>query len=457
MHAGIVPRLTPFLKALALLMALVPPSARAGTGEAVSSFELDNGLKIVVIEDHRAPVVTHMLWYRVGAADEPPGKSGIAHFLEHLMFKGTDKVGDGEFSRIVEANGGSDNAFTSQDYTAYFQRIAADRLELMMTMEADRMRNLRLDPAVVETERDVILEERNQRTENNPGALLREQLEAALYLNHPYGIPVIGWKHEMQGLTREDALAFYRRYYAPNNAVLVVAGDVSAPEVLAMARRIYGPIAPTVGLGPRQRPQEPPQRAERRVVLEDQRVSTPYVLRTYLAPERDPGDQRKAAALTLFAELLGGSGLTSFLGQELQLKRNIAVNTSAFYSGLSLDDTEFGVLVVPRPGISLAEAEAALDKSIGDFLERDIDPDHLARIKAQIRAQQIYARDSLSGLARRYGAALTSGLTVQDVQDWPDILNDITPQEILAAGREVLDRRHAVTAWLQKPQAEEDK
>ncbi|KKK63542.1 hypothetical protein LCGC14_2993230, partial [marine sediment metagenome] len=268
----------------------------------ISTFSLENGMDVVVLEDHRAPVVVQMVWYRVGAADEPAGVSGIAHYLEHLMFKGTDTVAPGEFSDVVAAQGGSDNAFTGQDYTAYFQRVAADRLDLMMKMEADRMRNLQLDGTDILTERQVILEERNQRTESDPGAMFSEQRDAAQYQNSPYGTPVIGWKHEVEQLELQDALDFYRTYYAPNNAILIVAGDVTPDEVRSLAETHYAPIPPTENLPERLRPQEPPQRAERRLVYEDARVAQPYVIRSYLAPERDPGEQDTAAALTLLAE-----------------------------------------------------------------------------------------------------------------------------------------------------------
>ena len=268
-----------FFAVLASVAAVFP--ARAAE---VTSFSLENGLDAVVIEDHRAPVVVHMLWYRAGAADEPPGQSGIAHFLEHLLFKATDELESGEFSRIVTENGGSDNAFTAWDHTAYHQRVAADRLELMMKMEADRMRNIRLTEDDIVTERDVILEERNERVESNPNALFSEQRYAALYLNHPYGIPIIGWKHEMERLDMDDALAFYEKFYAPNNAILIVAGDVDPEEVRVLAEKHYGPLRPTPGLGPRERPLEPPHLAPRRMVFEDPRISDPYVSRVYLAP-----------------------------------------------------------------------------------------------------------------------------------------------------------------------------
>jgi zinc protease len=237
------------LRAAAVLLFVSSPAL----AEKVTDFTLPNGLQVVVIEDHRAPVVVHMVWYRVGAADEPPGHSGIAHFLEHLMFKGTDDVPPGKFSEIVQAQGGNDNAFTSWDYTAYFQRVAADRLDLVMKLEADRMRDLRLLENDVTTERAVILEERTTRTDSDPAALFAEQTQAAQYLNHPYGIPIIGWRHEIEQLDRDDALAFYSRYYAPNNAVLVVAGDVKPDEVKRLADLHYGPLAPTEGLPPRVR------------------------------------------------------------------------------------------------------------------------------------------------------------------------------------------------------------
>ena len=442
---------------ITLSMAALAPLALSQPARAgeITTFGLENGLEVVVIEDHRAPVVVHMLWYRAGAADEPPGTSGIAHFLEHLLFKATDKIPSGEFSRIVERNGGTDNAFTVYDYTAYFQRVAADRLDLMMSLEADRMRNLRLTDEDIVTERDVILEERNQRTENNPGALFGEQRQAAQYLNHPYAIPIIGWKHEMQALSLDDALVFYRTHYAPNNAILIVAGDVLPGDVRAMAEKHYGPLAPTIDLPVRARPQEPPQTSPRRLTMEDARVGQPYVIRTYLAPERDSGDQRPAAALVLLAELLGGSGVTSFMGKRLQFDTQNAVYTGAFYRGLSFDDTTFGLIIVPSEGRSLMQAEADLDEVLAAFMVEGVDQDQLARIKMQIRASVIYADDSTQALARRYGAALTAGLTVDDIQAWPEVLQSVTPSEIMDAARGVFDMRNSVTGWLMKPEEEE--
>lgn len=421
------------------------------TAAEVTSFQLDNGMDVVVLEDHRAPAVTHMVWYRVGAADEVPGVSGIAHFVEHLLFKSTDSMASGELSEIVAANGGSDNAFTSYDYTAYFQRIAADRLELVMQMEADRMRNIKFIEDEVETERLVILEERNQRTDNDPGAQFSEQRRAAQYQNHGYGIPIIGWRHEMERLGVAEARAFYDRFYWPNNAVLIVAGDVEPDEVRALAETYYGVIPANPDLEPRVRPTEPPQLAERRIRFEDSRVSQPVVLRTYLAPERNSGDQGTAAALVLLSELLGGSSATSVLGQKLQFEERSAVYTSAYYSPTSLDATTFGFVVVPAATSTLEEAEASLDRVLAEFMKEGVDLDHLDRIKFQIRAARIYSEDNVGSLARRYGAALASGLTIEDIESWPDVLEAVTPEDIMAAAEMVFDRRNSVTGFLTRP------
>ena len=441
------------LMSAALPAALATASGAAGAREGVTDFTLENGMEVVVIENHRAPAVVHMVWYKAGSAEEQPGHSGVAHYLEHLLFKATDTLEAGEFSETVAANGGTDNAFTSFDYTAYFQRVAADRLDLMMEMEADRMRNLRIAQEDILVERDVVIEERAQRTDSDPASLFTEQRSAAQYLNHPYGRPVIGWLAEMENMSLEDVLAFYETYYAPNNAVLVVAGDVTPDEVRALAEAHYGPIPANPAIAERVRPQEPPQLAPRRMVFEDARIGQPYVVRTYLAPERDPGDQREAAALTLLADVLGGSPTTSVLGRRLQFETNEAVWTSAFYNGVNYDDTTFGLVIVPQDGVSLEDAEAALDREVAAFLDAGVDPAQLDRIKFQLRAAQVYADDDAGALARRYGAALTSGLTVADVEAWPDVLESITPEEVVEAGRRVFDPNRSVTGWLRQPEA----
>ena len=439
---------------LPTLIALLFATPLAAQNIPVTQFTLPNGMEAVVIEDHRAPIVTHMVWYKVGAADEALGKSGIAHFLEHLMFTGTDDIAEGDFSRIIEGLGGNDNAFTSSDYTGYFQTIAVEHLDLMMQMEADRMRDLILNDEAVAVEREVVLAERNQRTDSNPGSLFSEQRMAAQYLNHPYSIPVIGWRQEIQQLNLTDALAFYEKYYAPNNAILVVAGDVDPAEVEAMALKNYGPLVPSDGIVARVRPQEPPQLAARRLQFSDPRVSNPYVIRTYLAPERNSGNQTDAAALTVLAELLGGSGVTSVFGKALQLDEQIAVSTGAFYNGTSIDPDTFGVYIVPAPGVTLQDAEDKLDAVIAKFLTDGPDPAQLERIKTQVRASEIYALDNMAGIARRYGVGLTIGLTVDDITDWPKVLDAVSADDVMSAARKVFDKNSSVTGWLMQEAAE---
>ncbi|MBC6442282.1 MAG: insulinase family protein [Rhodobacteraceae bacterium] len=425
----------------------LPPAALAETGR-VSTFALPNGLQGVVIEDNRAPVVTHMLWYRAGAADEPVSKSGLAHFVEHLLFKGTRNLGPGAFDRIIRENGGQGNAFTSYDYTGYFQRVARDRLSLMMQLEADRMVNLVLDEEIVRIERDVVLEERTTRTDSDPGALLSEHRRAAQFMNHPYGLPIIGWRHEIEDLSLHDALDFYKTYYAPNNAILIVAGDVTPEEVKVLAEEYYGHLPRSETLPERVRPQEPPQISPRRLTYSDPRERQPYLVRSYLAPNRASGAQAGAAALTMLSYILGGTGVTSLLGEELQINRNTAVFSRAWYSGTSLDPDSFVIYAQPRPGVSLQELEDAIDAVIADLIANGFEAGKLDRLKARMRAEDIYKLDNHAGRARTYGRALTTGLTVEDVQSWPEILQAVTRKDIMAAAAKVFDINKSVTSWM---------
>lgn len=428
--------------AFALALLLAAPASAAGP----QHFFLDNGLEVVVIEDRRAPVAVSMIWYRVGAADDPAGQSGIAHYLEHLMFKATETLESGEFDRIVESNGGQHNAFTSWDYTAYHQRVAVDRLETMLAMEADRMVNLRLDRSDWLPERDVILRERGQTLESNPDRVFGEQMRAALFQNHPYGRPIIGWRHEMETLTGEIATAFYRVHYAPDNAILVVAGDVAAADVLAMAQRNFGPI-PAASTPPRLRPTEPPQHAERRLIMRDDRVGQPYVNRLYLTPVRRPGEQRQAAALQVLAALLGGSSQTSVLERRLTYDEGVSISVWAGYSGLAVDHGTFTLGIMPVSGVTLQQAEDALDRVLAEFIATGVDAAQLERVRMQIRAEAIYELDDAAARARGVGSALAVGLTLGDYSAWLDDLAQVTEAEIIAAARQ-LDRRASVTGWL---------
>src|SRR6202008_4845404 len=297
-----------FAAALLVPLALAASSAFAQTtftSEPPTSFTLPNGLQVLIIQDHRTPVVTQMVWYKVGSADETPGKSGLAHFLEHLMFKGTAKHPAGEFSQTVLKVGGNENAFTSVDYTGYFQRVPRDQLGRMMEFEADRMTGLVLKDENVLPERDVVLEEYNMRVANNPEARLNEQIMAALYLNNPYHRPVIGWHHEIEKLNREDALAFYHRFYAPNNAILVIAGDTDVNEVRPLVEKNFAGIPAQPAIPARRiRPQEPEQVAPRTVTLADPHVEQPSMKRSYLVPSATTAAPGESAALDVLAQLM---------------------------------------------------------------------------------------------------------------------------------------------------------
>ena len=434
------------------ILTVAAPAATAGGLFNPSTFTLDNGMQVVVVENRRAPVVAHWVWYKVGTADSPVGKSGLPHYLEHLMFKGTEKIPPGEFSKIVARLGGNDNAMTSYDFTAYFQMIARDRLETVMEMEADRMVNLRITEEDSVTERDVILEERRSRVDNEPASLLGERLAAVQYLNHPSGLPVIGWFHEIQSFTREDALAFYRTWYAPNNAILVVVGDITAEELKPLAERTYGRI-PARPVPPRERLREPPQASERVVELRHERVRQPSVTISYLAPSYNTEGGERAYALEVLAELFG-SGTTSRLYRALVVDRGLAAGAGAFYRGSSLDQTTFRIYATPRPGVTLEEVEAALDEEIAKLLAGQITEEEVARVKKRMLAEATYARDSLSGVARIFGVALTTGQTVEDVEAWPERIEAVTVEEVRAAAREVLKPERSVRGRLLPPMRE---
>lgn len=411
------------------------------------SFKLDNGLEVVVIEDHRSPVVTQMLWYKVGAADEPEGKSGVAHYLEHLMFKGTEKVPSGDFSHIVARNGGQENAFTAWDYTAYFQKVSVDRLGLVMSLEADRMANLTLtDREDAAKERDVVIEERRMRTENNPGALLSEQVGAALFLTHPYRIPIIGWMAELRRLTVEDAMSFYRAHYRPNNAVLVVAGDITVDQVRGLAQTHYGsiPAGPSVE---RVRADEPPHLAARRVVMKDARVNQPSWQREYLAPSARAGETRLALPLEVLADVLGG-GPTSRLYRALIVEKALAAGIDASYSSTAYDSTSFSLGATPAPGVDAAAVEAAIDEEIARLLVDGVTEAEVDRAKRSLIAQATFARDSGMGLAYVYGGALTTGQTIDHVRSWPSRVEAVTAADVNEAARHVFRAERSVTGLL---------
>ena len=441
---------------IAIILSLLAFAANAYARELPrpETFTLRNGLQVVVITDRRAPVVTHMLWYRVGAADEPRGRSGVAHFFEHLMFKGTREIAPGEFSRTIARNGGDDNAFTSWDYTAYYERIARDRLELVMRMEADRMRNLRFSDETFASERDVIAEERRQRTDNSPGAVLGERMRAMLWPHHPYGTPVIGWLHEINALDRETALQFYQTWYAPNNAILVVAGDVNAAELRPLAERYYGRLRPTRNLPARTWVSDPPNVGPMRVTHRDEKVRQPSLSRLYRAISYGTDEGRQAHALDVAIEILGGSE-TSRLYRALVEEQRIAVSAGASANTSGLGGGSVSVYATPVEGVSLERVEAAVDRVIADFLRDGPTDAELARAKSSLSAAAVYARDSQESLANIYGSSLAQGESIDDVVTWGDDIAAVTREEALAMARQTLDLDASVTGWLLPPEEAE--
>jgi zinc protease len=429
---------------------LIPNTASSvtgGTGPRITHSYLANGMELVVIPDHRAPVVTHMVWYRNGSADDPAGKSGIAHFLEHLMFKGTAKHPLGVFSEAVAEIGGQENAFTSMDYTAYFQRAAKEHLGRLMEFESDRMTGLILSDDIVVPERDVVLEERRMRTDTDPSAQLSEAVQATLFSHHPYGTPIIGWNHEIESLDRTDALAYYGRFYTPENAILIIAGDVDAEEVEQLARDTYGRV-PSRGAPPKRwRPREPEPRAHRLVTLADAKVEQPSAQRVYIVPSYSTGKPGEAAALEVLAHMLGG-GSTSILYKSLVLDQKIAVAAGAYYMGTALDDTRFYIWAIPTPEVSLEQLDKAIEAVIQNVATTLVDAEDLVRAQTRLVADAIYAQDNQASLARWYGAALATGLTVEDVARWPKDIEAVTAVQVSDAVTTWLRKNRAVTGFL---------
>jgi zinc protease len=439
--------------ALAPLVAAPPALAKlfSVTPRRVETFTLANGLQVVVLPSSRAPIVSQTLVYKVGSADEVPGKTGVAHFLEHMMFKGTSTVGPGEFSRTVSRHGGRDNAYTTYDSTGYYQTVAPDRLELVMRMEADRMANLRLTEKELVPEREVVLEERRMRIDNSPSALLDEQVQEHLYgHNKPYGMPVSGTIDDVKKLSLNDLVAFYRKFYAPNNAVLIIAGDATPEQVRKLAEKFYGPV-PQRKIEPRQRPSTGASDLPQRVTRADARVAEPRWGRYYLAPSYRTGETQHAHALQVLARLMGG-GETSRLWRVLVDDTRLALSVWASYSATPLGLSSFDIGVHPASATPIVEVESAVGSQLGRLIDEGVNADELERAQNQLLAAAIYAQDSLASGPRSYGAVLATGGTVADIDAWPQRIAAVTPDEIVAAARHVWRPDRLVTSML-TPQA----
>jgi len=426
------------------------PTGAGASAEAHSNgivhTTLENGLGVLTIPDHRAPVVTHMVWYKNGSADDPVGKSGIAHFLEHLMFKGTQKHPAGTFMTTIAELGGQQNAFTSNDFTTYFQQIAAEHLATCMEYEADRMKNLVLTEEMVSSERKVVLEERLMRTESKPGQILGEALQAALFTTHPYGKPVIGWQEEIRGLVRDDALDYYRRFYTPENALLVVAGDVEPAAAINLARRYYGKLQRR-GVPPvRRRPGEPKPTTQRQLSLMDAKVGQPQFLRTHLVPSYGNAGPGEAEAFSLLALLLGRAQ-TGVLYRRLVLKEDIASSVGANYVGTARDQSRFAMSASAKPGIALERLDAAIEAVIQEHSANGFDRADIERAKKRLIASALYARDSQMSLSQWYGRSICIGMTLEAIDAWPERVASVSSEDLLRALHS-LDRSTCVSGRL---------
>jgi zinc protease len=429
--------------ALTLLVSLQPAHA----APRASEFYLGNGMQVVVVPDTRSPVVTHVVWYRVGGADNVLGQSGLAHFLEHLMFRSTKKLKSGELARTVSRLGGRDNAVTSHDSTYYFQRLPKEHLKTAMVMEADRMRNLNLNDAEVATEREVVLQERRSVVDSKPLAILDELINANLYLNHPYRIPVIGWEHEIKTLDRAKAIAFYQRFYAPNNAILVVAGDVTPGEVKKLAEETYGKVQRQPGVLRVPRPAEPVQPGIRRLELRDARARSLSLQRYYATPSYKSAQSNEAEAIDTLSIVLG-DGPTSRLYRQLVEEKNVAANAGASFSAVALDGGSLTVYAVAGDDVKLEALERAIDDSIAQFIKEGPSAEELEQAKDAMIASYVYSADNQAGLAARYGSNLVIGRSIADIEGWPDKVAKVTAEDVKAVAAKYLKLENSVTGYL---------
>lgn len=413
----------------------VPASERKKVFNA-ESFTLQNGMQVVVIPNHRVPVITHMVWYRVGAADDPVGSSGIAHFLEHLMFKGTDTLAPGEFSKIIRGLGGNDNAFTSQDYTAYFQSISVEHLERVMTMEASRMRGMNPPLAEVDSERQVIIEERRERVENDPRSYLAEQMRYALFPNHPYGTPIIGWHSEMATLAWDKVKSVYDTWYAPNNAILVIAGDITAEKLKPLAEKIYGPLKPET-VPERKWRTLPPLPGEYRVNMTHPTFRQPLWQRYYRAPSYRQNKQ-DSLALQVLENILAGGAATR-LYKSLVVDQKIATSVSLGYQSEAWEDTTISIGAIPADGKTMDELENAIEEQLRAVIRDGVTDVELAEAKTRMKDAADYARDSLTGPAMVIGAALVTGGTLDDVEYWPYDIEGVTAAQVQDVAKRFLN------------------
>ena len=406
---------------------------------------LKNGLEIIVLENNRIPAIANSIWYKVGSADEPNGKSGIAHFLEHLMFKGTEKLKPGEFSQIVSINGGKENAFTSKNYTGYFQLIHKSKLELIMSLEADRMKNIKLIEKEFENEKTVVLEERYSRVDNNPSALLSEQINAALYMNHPYRKPIIGWEHEIKNLSLDDVMKFYKKYYAPNNAIIVICGDVNLDDVVKIAKKYFGPIKPSK-MEKRAWTDEPTQHAPRKITLNSKNTAIPVFERHYLVPTYTKS-KKESLTLEVFSEIFGNSS-TGMLFDEFVKNKKLATSASVYYHPDGFGHTSFAINIIPKKNVSLEEIEIYLDEYLNKIKKKTFNKEELQDIKKRLVNTTIFAQDSLYMGMRIFGSSLSTGYSLKEITNWPNDISKVSIDDIETYVPNIFNKKNSVTGYL---------
>lgn len=430
---------------LTLLLSGLPSYAHAKEKFNYQHFTLSNGLEVIIMPNTRAPVVYHALWYKVGSADSPSDKSGLAHFLEHLMFKGSQKFPKDAYKRTINDLGGSQNANTNWDRTAFFVTIAKEYLPIVMEMEADRMQNLVFIPDSVEKEKEVVLQERRSTSDSDPGELLAEAANASFFWEHPYGKPMIGFEEDIQGYTPEDAKAFYTKWYHPNNAILVIAGDVTVDSVKPLIEKYYGKI-PKVEIPKRERPLEPDHRgATAKVEMRSPQLGSSFQ-RIYRAPNRRTANIRAEAVLTLLEDILGDSTFGR-LTKNLVENQNIAQYAAARYTGFYYDPYSFIVTASPSNPSDLVQLEASVESEIRRLITDGVTEEELAKAKEQWKFSTRYRLDSLVGLADYFGENLAVGYGLKDLETWLDTLQKVTTEDIQHAAQDVLGRDPEVTAY----------
>jgi zinc protease len=434
------------LGALALSLLVAQPAAAKVYNP--TTYTLANGLRIIVVPNHRAAVVHEMIWYRVGAVDEEPGKSGLAHYLEHLMFKGTPSVPAGAYSKALALQGGNDNAFTSHDYTAYFATVPASYLPQLMWMEADRMHNLALTAAVARPELDVVLAERRQRTDDDPQGRFAEKMQREVFGDHPYGRPVIGWRQEVEAMTDTTATAFYKKWYAPNNAILIISGDVTPERVAALAAATFGRL--TTQTLPERRDLSAvtvPHHAAAVVTVKDPDVQQPLLERVYIAPSYHAGNNKSAYALEVLEEILDG-GEVGRLYRQLVVQQKLATGVDAGYTPSARDRAEFTLALSLAAGVDHERANGALDHLLQDIVKHGVTQSEVTQAIKRLQRQSIFARDSLMAPGYAFGVTLATGGTITDVENWPARIGAVKLADVNNAARRLFAHADDVTGYL---------